>query len=298
MNGFFEDLVARSYTPALALRPRLQSLYEPPARDDGPHIDAQATLSARTRREHVLEEAAEISQPRNTRRAIPDAGRDLVSRLQHTRPLNTEAEEARRPLSATESATPRMPRSERNDAPLVSPVRSEHQPVQPRPALQSRPAATIQPTTSPAEKNAIHGNESQAKDSASQHRMAEAPAPLKPPPAPLAQPAPPQAIQVVAPRREARESAEHRPRALSPTLLAPLASKLRPLAPERSPRRGEAPRAAVSPNAEPAIHVTIGRIEVRADVQEPPARPAAKQRPPAGPNLDDYLRQHAPKGRS
>jgi hypothetical protein len=58
-----------------------------------------------------------------------------------------------------------------------------------------------------------------------------------------------------------------------------------------SPRPAAAPSPAKSP--EHVIHVTIGRIEVRATPETPPARKA-----PAAPvtGLDEYLRSRAKRG--
>jgi hypothetical protein len=173
-----------------------------------------------------------------------------------------------------------------------------HPPPPPRPALQPPPVHAFHPIASPAAGDMVHGVESPAQHTTTQRKLPETAGALESSRAPFPQPAPAQAIQPIAPRREPRESAELRPRTLPPPLLMQTVNNLRPFTFERSARRGEAPRTGVSPSAEPTIHITIGRIEVRAEVQEPPARPAAKPRPPAGPNLDEYLRQHAEKVRS
>jgi hypothetical protein len=89
----------------------------------------------------------------------------------------------------------------------------------------------------------------------------------------------------------------HREPAASP-IIAPVPE--RPAAPVRSalvaPRTrfdefGEPPRAAASVASEPTIHVTIGRVEVRA-VTAPPRGPAKPASSPVM-SLEDYLRTRA-----
>jgi hypothetical protein len=64
----------------------------------------------------------------------------------------------------------------------------------------------------------------------------------------------------------------------------------RPVAP-RSGRAGN-PEALRSPSSStPAVHVTIGRVEVRALFPEPPTRRALPPRPQSTVSLDDYLNQ-------
>jgi len=61
--------------------------------------------------------------------------------------------------------------------------------------------------------------------------------------------------------------------------------------------RARAPAAPFRGGEQPTIHVTIGRLEVRA--VSPPASPAHRQRPqPAVMSLDDYLKERAGGGRA
>lgn len=85
--------------------------------------------------------------------------------------------------------------------------------------------------------------------------------------------------------------------AVEPPRFAPaeriLATRETRLAPAPAPRREEL-RAERSSAPDPVIHVTIGRIEVRAStLPEPRAKPRAAH---AGPSLDYYLRQRSDRG--
>jgi hypothetical protein len=80
----------------------------------------------------------------------------------------------------------------------------------------------------------------------------------------------------------------------SPTAPPPAPARSLPAAPPPLPQRREVaarqvPAAAAAEPA-PAIHVTIGRVEVRALAQPPPAR-AGAPRATSGASLDDYLRR-------
>jgi hypothetical protein len=72
---------------------------------------------------------------------------------------------------------------------------------------------------------------------------------------------------------------------------APPEGRPAPLAAPRGEREG-GPREAGAPPPAPQIHVTIGRLEIRAAGQPAPA-PRRAREPAAVMSLDDYLRQRA-----
>jgi hypothetical protein len=103
------------------------------------------------------------------------------------------------------------------------------------------------------------------------------------------------------PPRLPREPAMPRPVAVPPAETsverALVQSRERPLltAPVRRPRLAPAERTAAAATAEPAIQVTIGRIEVRAAAEQGPRRKERADSPVM--SLDEYLKQRAAGGK-
>lgn len=107
---------------------------------------------------------------------------------------------------------------------------------------------------------------------------------IAPAPRPLVEP------RIVSVEATARRSSETK--AIQPQMM-PVAEKKRPNVPETPVPTPEA-----APPPMPTVHVTIGRIEVRAT--PPPATTAQAQRQKPAPtvmSLDDYLHQQAKGGR-
>jgi hypothetical protein len=128
-------------------------------------------------------------------------------------------------------------------------------------------------------------------------RESSQPAPASPARRDAIQPLPVAAVhEGVTPRARKREDtltqhAAERARMESKTPVRE-ASALRPLAPPPLP-----PRAATPAAAAPPVHITIGRLEIRA-TKEPAATTTAAPRANATPSLASYLRRRSDGGRS
>jgi hypothetical protein len=94
-------------------------------------------------------------------------------------------------------------------------------------------------------------------------------------------------LDVVLPLREAGPEYIHAPALRVPQRKQPAPLAVQPDLPATIPIAEKATTASVP--AEPVIHVTIGRLEVRTPERERKSRPAAQGAPQSGPTLQQYL---------
>ena len=264
MSDFFENLAARSIGAATALRPRLPSHYE--ARQ-GDGLE-------------VLEEVAPAA-------AAPATVRDPM----RMRDANADAPiaPAARPTSIEPIAPPwRIAPPERiivRDVVLATaetrPEDEEHLPEQAGAASHESVLPSVnretQTSVTPPTHRASHPTRSLdfARDDSAEQEGAIASSE-------------PETHEPPAPESPPRRSERERVRFIRERAIA----QARPTPPVPSPRERTMLRVREQLAAEPAVvHVTIGRVEVRAVQPQPPApRPAPTPAPP-GPTLEEFLEQ-------
>jgi len=266
MSDFLTNLAVRSVGAAGAIQPRLPALFEPP-RPTGrslpaPVIDspAEQTQDEVSQPPRNSDPASEWAPVRRTPREIPRPGEQ--------------------PEEAQVTSRPIVPVPQLSPTPVVRPA-PETKSVGPQPPVPRPPAQPLwQPPAVPAAARPVPEI---------RERMEPAPAPQLPRP------------ERKSPSVETVEARPLAPRAALPPSAPPEAPRaaVRPLVKPRVTPRFESPRtAAAAPRAkaaEPVIHVTIGRIEVRAT---PPPAETRKERAAAAPvmSLDQYLRSRAKRG--
>jgi hypothetical protein len=275
MSGFLSDLVRRQEKPADAVRPRMPSLFETDVGPALPQSKSDAPISELTVEEvaPAAEEPARASRP----------------------PVQSARQMPAAPAAESDAPEPAFAPSRQRAAPV--------QPLQPLEQNVEREAqAAVQPRRAP--------------------RIEDEPAE-----APMAAEAPAFAIQPVTERRltrlspviEETEIVEAPRLATARTVIEPTATQetAPAIRPVPQPPVFEQPQEAASPfampppqtrqqareaqrrqieqpqvPAEPSIHVTIGRIEIRASEEREP-RARAKDAPSSVMTLDEYLKSRA-----
>lgn len=295
MSDYLGNLAARSLaseTAPPAVRPRPASHFEPPAPGAAP-LWSEAAAAADA---GFVEEAVEVavppparSRPRRPRRSRPSSEGPVPSDPRVLDPpLPTRGGRRR----TTETGT--LPRAG-SPLPASESLERPDEPPGERPAAKPDRAADADGRARPR-LSAVRGDEPAAFRAGALTTLARLV-----PPAEAEQPAavlrvrradplqrPPEARAPEVRRHGARE------RDGSPPAVAdgggPHPAPLRPLLPAADRRAVSArPEPAV---AEPVVHVTIGRIEVRAaPAPRPPARERHAARPPV--DLDEYLQQRS-----
>jgi hypothetical protein len=282
MTDFLTDLLRRSRGQAGGLAPRLPSLFEPvaeaalqPAADEPAHpvggwpppTDRPAPALVPLDEPGRPASGAAVAPPLGVVAARgpadgasqrPPAARPEVAyqRLDELEWRLTVPAEAPPPERRADSPAPARPAGS-----AVAPGRPRPRPAD---AVTARPQAredraSPAATTAPMDAVPVVATTAPAPPGTP---GAEAPAPDRPdgPPPPPDRPRPPRPGRLTAPAR--------------------------PDPPAAGPRRPQLPPAAGDLTAAPTVHVTIGRVEIRAVPAPPPAR-----RPPAArtTSLDDYL---------
>ncbi len=266
MSDYLGNLAAKSLAPASALQPRLASRFEPLA-PAAPELRAGPAFLEETVTEIAAPPPAPISTKTESHSPSPP-GRGG----QGVRPRGAERSEERH---AHEAAAEKV--SEDSPEPVTKPARVQGVVARRR----------VQPSeASPRLSRGERGNSAEA--------AVAKPVLLQPltvvqiPPRqdyPVTSPLSPRERGPGGEASRAERSEHHRPQeSLSPTpRLQPRVThaERQPFAPQRE-----------APAPEPVIHVTIGRIEVRATAA--PKAPA-RERPAARPavDLDEYLRQRS-----
>jgi hypothetical protein len=276
MSGFLSDLVRRQEKPADAVRPRMPSLFETDAGPALPQSKSDAPISELTVEEvaPAAEEPARASRPPAQRaRQMPAAptaesdapepafapSRQRAAPLQPLQPLEQNVEREAQPVAVQPRRAPRI-----EDEPAEAPMAAE------------APSFAIQPVTerrltrlSPViEETEIV----EAPRLATTRHVTESTSTQEPAPAIRPVPQPP--------------VFEQPQEAASPFAMPP--PQTRQQAREAQRRQIEQPQVP----AEPSIHVTIGRIEIRASEEREP-RARAKDAPSSVMTLDEYLKSRA-----
>ena len=264
MSDYLGHLIARSVSPAIAVCPRLPSLFEP----------APATREAKSRPEFEQEsfmEQAPVTQhseklapltvststPRQSALREPEQTVSQFSRRKRILEGSQESEPARSPAPIIHQSTLQERSRIFSGKEDVKPTAEPGTPVQPR--ILSRAASTLRrDKPSDSMRRRSEGIKSPRRDVIAFAQLSAASKPV-----------------VVPEPREHKTVKRSGVDAIVPTIrsLPPIA----PLSP-----------AATTP---PTINVTIGRVEVRA--VPPPAQQRAKPKPASVLSLEDYLRQRA-----
>jgi hypothetical protein len=300
MSDYLGNLIARTVSPAVAVRPQLPSLFEP----------APAAREAKSEPEFEQENFVEqlpVTQPSETLAPIPlsiptprqsvfrepEQTVPEISRPRKILGTSQESERARPPTSILHQSTPREPSrifSRKRDG---KPSPEPDPPVQPRtfpwaaPTLREDKPSNSTRRRSDVIKSPLpdviasppHEVSAREETGPSQPSVASKPAVVREPREhELPTRSEVQAIlPMIRPERElpARSGVQ------------PVVSKIRSLPPI-------APLPPASATVLPAINVTIGRVEVRA--VPPPAQQRRKPKAAAVLSLEEYLRQRASGG--
>lgn len=295
MSGFLHNLVTKSLDPAALIRPRLLSRFEPlpehatrvPTEAVEQHARVpDATGNAPTAGPNVT--------PGFARHATPEAGAEREQHAPTAPAVGTLAVRASVPVQhgSTLAVAPAPPEAHRSEEPRHAPsperapspapllierttervtverlVVPEQTPVSPATPSREVVSVPLQPhVTPPNERPVTH------LDSRSPHSAAA------------------NDTKVVVIRERSTDSV--------PAAGVPRPTERPGLIQPHMLRRSEPARTITASAASPAvptIHVTIGRIEVRA-TQQPGLPARARQEPAARLSLDDYLRQRARGG--
>jgi len=277
MSDYLGHLIARSVSPAIAVCPRLPSLFEPaPATREAisrPEFEQESFMEQAPVTQHSEKLApmtVSTSTPRQSALREPEQTISQFSRQQRILEGSQESEPARSPAAIIHQSTLQERSRIFSGKEDVKPTAEPGTPVQPR--ILSRAASTLRrdkPSDSMRRRSegiksarrdviafASHEVSAQEETRPSQRSAASKPV-------------------VVPEPREHKTVKRSGVDAIVPTIrsLPPIA----PLSP-----------AATTP---PTINVTIGRVEVRA--VSPPAQQRAKPKPASVLSLEDYLRQRA-----
>ncbi len=316
MSGFLQRLIDRSHGAEPGPRPRRRSLFEPPAGLGpltGPAIPldvlpAEVPLSTEVPVVRPARAPSALEPERPDDRLRPDKKAAHPPRKQAPKPSRPDPRPARpvAPATVVLDAAP---------SPNTRPSRTGTPP----PARSDDPAATEAWRAEPP------GPGPSSTPRVEESRRPNAPAPTSPPRSPavaapppptarleprrslpalsapsLGDASPPPAPESEPPRRSGGprgpaappvESLRHSPPAEpAPTGPEPRTQRRAPVA-RAGPRRKNAASPTPPPEPGPTVHVSIGRVEVRAVRAEPPAaRPRRAARPAPLVSLDDYLK--------
>ena len=307
MSDYLHHLVARTLAPDAGVRPVLRSAFEPPPFHGG------FTLSAGLEDDTLVESTSSVSLPLNTPTQLERVPvRGPLSAASIISPRGDEPPRQIAPTPRPPSLPGDMQKEESNGGEDIASVQPLHPPDR-EPSMKptvlqtviSSRAVSAPPTTSPldpvpmtsflrtAASDAIHPAAAavphptvESKETCSEPVdfvaiRSGAPTMTVLSPSPLVAPTsdnPHPAAGAI--RSQTVESEERRSERFTVAAIRPVA----PAAPVFSP---SLPRAVAPPP--PAIHVTIGRVEVRAT--PPPAGSRAKATLPPVMSLGDYLRR-------
>jgi hypothetical protein len=281
MSDYLGNLIARTVSPAVAVRPHLPSIFEPapPTRETvkSPEFEQESFVerSLVTRRsETPAAVPLPILMPRQS--VLPEPRQTVPEN-----PLTKKVPESRR-----ESAppTPTLRQSAPQKARRIFPPKEGS-----KPSIERK--AAVQPEIVPRAVSTLPGD----KPSNSARRKSDM---IKSPLLDViaSRPLEHQASHEVGPREETGRSqpavaleavvvAEPRERELAAR------SDLQAVVPTIRPLPPVTPLQPVAATAPPTINVTIGRVEIRA--VSPPAQQRVKPKAPTVLSLEDYLRQRA-----
>lgn len=278
MNDYIGNLIARTVSPAAAVRPQLPSLFEP----------APAAREAKSEPEFEHENFVEqppVTRPSEklapTRLSIPTPRRSVLREPEQTVP---DISRARKILETSQESEPARPATSirhqstsREPSRIFFPRGDGRSSPEPEAPVQPRIFRRAAPTPS------------EDKPSNSTQRRSDA---IKSPLRDVIA----SASHEVGAREEIRPSQSSV--APKPVVVPELRkhellkwSGVQPVVPTIRPLPPIAPLPPAAATAPPTINVTIGRVEIRA--VPPPAQQRPKPKPPTVLSLDDYLRQRA-----
>jgi hypothetical protein len=264
VSDFLTNLAARTSASAEVLKPRLPSIFEPKLSPVPPVLRRTPTIQ---------EGDGEVSEERFSEN-IQVKPNTFAETQSHGLANRLKPEQADKSLEPTAKFT-----DERNQLPPVRPAAAFSLPGSSAAAISVKPALAqaIQANVLMSRPPANRQTEAEAKPSVSERRKAEGEVPAPP--------------KVVRPQLESEPLAPNAT-GLSQPSSEYIARLVRSLIPPRGDARSDAKRSGAAAKgavvSEPAIHVTIGRIEVRATPE-----PSAKQERnrPSVMSLDEYLKQ-------
>jgi hypothetical protein len=291
MSGFLTRLLDRTIEAGPVLRTRPQALFERPRGRPAGGLSAGSPWPSES---HAFTPAP----------------------VRHA-PASTMGERSSRRADVRDASVQPGERDERRAAPVVLPrTPLVPSPVSPREPEPVRPRAASRPAAPDSEAEVPRTTRRRGRVESAQAGAAQAGGTagrLGAAPRPREAPRPPAIARSIAPAAPVTAALAPSPRAPAPPAERGGAGKPPPAAtaPTSPPRRGEPRqaqrlisqrRAAIAPavagprllraepQAPPAVHVTIGRLEVRASspLPTPPPRAVAPQAPKLG--LDEYLR--------
>jgi hypothetical protein len=334
MSDFLANLVARSVSAAAAVRPHVISIFEPPSTEGGAILREGAPPEARAldQESAALPGAGRLAQLESLWRAPEQPAADVEPEVRPAkrvepprvrpavdeggaRPKAAEAAPERSPISET----PRSRASPRRGAQAgMLPAELTHQPAAELPgiiaeATGARPAGANdrRHETAPLQAAAVPPSAPAPATPVRAQRRAKSPplAPIIRAPIPVepaekhsgAQPAAAEADIAGAElhAQDARHGRAVQPQPAPASRIEP-AQSVRAIVPApiaAMPRILPAPAHREGATEATTIHVSIGRVEVRAT--PPPAAARPRSQPAAAPvmSLDEYLRQRAAGGR-
>jgi hypothetical protein len=278
MSDYLGNLIARTVSPAVAVRPQLPSLFEP----------APATREAKSGPEFEQQDFVEqppVIRPSETLAPMPlsisTVGQSVlrepkqtVSEISRPRKIletSQQSEPARPPTSILHRSTPQKPSrifSRRGDG---KPSPEPEVPVQPRILRRAAPALREdKPSNSTRRRSDIIKSPVRDVSASASHEVS------------AREETPPQEFSVGSKAVVVPELRKHELLKWSGVRpVVPTVRSLPPIAPLP-------PTAATAPLR---INVTIGRVEIRA--VSPPTQQRAKPKPATVLSLEDYLRQRA-----
>ena len=298
IGDFLDNLVLRTLSPAAGMRPKTPSIFEPPSH--AAPIQPATPIESSDIRDAVESPATEKPRPNDPpvppfRSAVPQGSSNRSS------------------AESSDIPEPRTARGTVPAAPLVSVLGSRMEPVESQTAPSAAPtlideadAFQVKPSHSRGTTRHPPASPGEAQNSEPSNATQE---PVAPRPIPADHLPSPQRI-AIAPNLPDGADAKARPLADSVNV-QPLrqvgSGVLRgpaDLEPAHDVRQKQAPVAPALPrfsssksNSEPtSIHVTIGRVEVRAALPAP--RPRAPTAVGAKSSLDQYLARRVSGGRS
>jgi hypothetical protein len=335
MSDYLGNLVMRMRSPAITVRPQVSSVFEPPLahaqlsvpRDLDPDISIESSHGAPTDAELLAPAATHSDVRREPAHAL------WLSTAQASAPSEISAAPADVGTVQPPRISPRfLPTPWRAHEPMVPREEEEAVAVQPRRRQRRNALGTTGPVSGPASSPVSHLSMPRQSQPTAQDDDVERPAPHVKPRFEAIQPRLPRVAHGSGTTDPAGEEGINPPS--SPPFISLDIESLAPVSPERAPislepavRPPGIPRPAADPDqsrqhasvhgpairpltaaarvapqamraadvAPPTIHVTIGRIEVRA-TPPPPAQP--RPRAAAAPilTLDEYLRRRASGG--
>ena len=287
MSDYLTSLVSRSLAPAPGVRPRLPSIFEPPhlhPRLDAPSPFEEEAFSEPAPRLPLRQKSPPPQAPELPHRLAAEPEATSTPRQPAPKqvvPAGNETRAGESFTSVREAVPTKPPPSKTVVKPVALPINRSADPVPRReivglksqePNLEADKPASDHRLTEPNRQSA-NGRDSVAsqqvrwqsgtpgKDMAAARSSRSGETPF------------PQNAAVAPPRKPDSP--------ISPRLVSP---RVRALPPTKEP----------APTA-PTIHITIGRVEVRA--VPPPVREKARPKPQPGLSLEEYLRQRANGGR-